>query len=241
MPDADLPVSHATQLVPYVRFLDRIGAPVERALEQAHLPGGLLSTPNCYVPTASLFGFIGQAARNEGVDDLGFRVAYAEGLGLLGPALAGKVWQSPTLFHALQTFCHFVNREASHFWTWIVEDDDEIRVCIHRTFKPGVFGYTQTEWLGVMGVVTIAQLFAGPRWQPSRISLGTGRPVPNCARETFEDTQFLTGQPDVYVAVPRSMVSLGRCQHGGDSRWIRPAHRRVHTQARSQKPISQAG
>ena len=222
MPNADLPVSHATQLVPYVRFLDRIGAPSERALEQVHLPGGLLSAPDCYVPTASLFGFVGRAARQEGIDDLGFRVAYAEGLGLLGPTLAGNVCRSPTLFHALQTFCHFVNQEASHFWSWIVEDKDEIQVHVHRTFEPGVFGYTQTEWLGVMGFVTVAQLFAGPRWQPSRISLGTGSPVPMSARETFGDTEFLTGQPDVYIAFPQSTVSLGRCQHGGDSRFDPP-------------------
>ena len=222
MPDADLPVSHATQLVPYVRFLDRIGAPVERALEQMHLPGGVLSTPDCYVPTASLFGFVGQAARKEGIDDLGFRVAYAEGLGLLGPSLAGKICRSPTLFHALQTFCHFVNQEASHFWMWIVEDDDEIRVHIHRTFEPGVLGYTQTEWLGVMGVVTVIQLFAGARWEPSRISLGTRSAVPNSARETFGDTQFLTRQTDIYIAFPRSMAGLGRCQHGGDSRFDPP-------------------
>jgi AraC-like DNA-binding protein len=222
MPDADLPVSHAMQLVPYVRFLDRVGAPIERALEQVHLPGGLLSAPDCYVPTASLFGFVGQAARKEGIDDLGFRVAYAEGLGLLGPTLAGKVCRSPTLFHALQTFCHFVNQEASHFWSWIVEDDDEIRVHIHRTFEPGVFGYTQTEWLGVTGLVTVAQLFAGPRWQPSRVSLGTESPVPRSARETFGDTQFLTRQPNVYIAFARSMVSLSRCQPGGDSRFDPP-------------------
>ncbi len=223
MPNTDLPVSHATHLVPYVRFLDRMGAPIERALEQMHLPGGLLSTPDCYVPTASLFGFVGQAAGKEGIDDLGFRVAYAEGLGLLGPALAEKICRSPTLFHALQTFCHFVNQEASQFWSWIVEDQDEVRVHIHRTFEPGVLGYTQTEWIGVMGVVTIVQLFAGPRWQPSRISLGTRSPVPNCARETFGDTQFLTRQSDVYIAFPRSMVSLGRCQHSGDSRLDSPS------------------
>jgi len=138
-----------------VRFLDRIGAPTECALEQMHLPGGLLATPDCYVPTASLFGFLGQAARKEGIDDLGFRVAYAEGL-------------------------------------------------------------------GVMGLVTVIQLFTGPRWQPSRISLGTRSPVPIGARETFGDTQFLTRQPDVYVAFPRSMVSLDRCQHRGDSRFDSP-------------------
>jgi AraC-like DNA-binding protein len=222
MPNADLPVSHATHLVPYVRFLDRIGAPVESALEQMHLPGGLLSTPNCYVPTASLFGFIGRAARKEGIGDLGFRVAYAEGLGLLGPTLAGKVRESPTLFHALQTFCHFANEQASQFWTWIVEDRDKMRVHIHRTFEPGVLGYTQTEWIGVMGVVTIVQLFAGPRWQPSRISLGTRSPVPECVRETLGDTQFLTRQPEVYIAFPRSTLSLRRCQHSGDSRFDPP-------------------
>jgi AraC-like DNA-binding protein len=205
-----------------VRFLDRIGAPTERALEQVHLPGGLLSTPDCYVPTTSLFGFVGQAARQEGIDDLGFRVAYAEGLGLLGPTLAGKVCRSPTLFHGLQTFCHFANQEASHFWSWIVEDEDEIRVHIHRTFEPEVLGYTQTEWLGVMGLVTVAQLFAGPRWHPSRISLGTGSPVPESAKETFGDTRFLTRQPGVYIAFPRSMVSLSRCQHARDSRFEPP-------------------
>jgi AraC-like DNA-binding protein len=222
MPNVDLPVSHATHLVPYVRFLDRIGAPVESALEQMHLPGGLLSTPNCYVPTASLFGFIGRAARKEGIGDLGFRVAYAEGLGLLGPTLAGKVRASPTLFHALQTFCHFANEQASQFWSWIVEDQDEMRVHIHRTFEPGVLGYTQTEWIGVMGVVTIVQLFAGPRWQPSRISLGTRSPVPECAMETFRGTQFLTRQSEVYIAFPRSTLSLRRSQQAGDSRFDPP-------------------
>jgi len=187
-----------------------------------HLPGGLLSTPNCYVPTASLFGFIGRAARKEGIGDLGFRVAYAEGLGLLGPTLAGKVRDSPTLFHALQTFCHFANEQASQFWSWIVEDQDEIRVHIHRTFEPGVLGYTQSEWIGVMGVVTIVQLFAGPRWQPGRISLGTRSPAPECVRETFGDTRFLTRQPEVYIAFPRSTLSLHRCQHSGDSRFDPP-------------------
>jgi AraC-like DNA-binding protein len=199
-----------------------MGAPIERALEQMHLPGGLLSTPHCYVPTASLFGFIGQAARKEGIDDLGFRVAYAEGLGLLGPTLAVKVCESATLLHALQTFCRLVNGQASQFWSWIVEDQDEVRVHIHRTFEPGVLGYTQSEWIGVMGVVTIVQLFGGPHWQPSRISLGTRSPVPERAREIFGGTRFLTGQPEVYIAFPRSTVSLSRRQQTGDSRFVAP-------------------
>jgi len=225
MPNADLPISHATHLVPYVRFLDRIGTPIETALEEMHLPAGLLHAPDCYVPTEWLFGFVGKLARKEGIEDLGFQVAYATGLGLMGPTLAAKVSDCPTLLPALQAFCRFVNKEASQFWTWIVEDEDEIRVYIHRTFEPGVLGYTQTEWIGVMGIVTIIQLFAGLRAQPSRISLGTRSPVPTSAKQIFGDTEFLTRQPSVYIAFPQSMLALPRRQHQGDPRFDRPSSR----------------
>jgi len=224
MPDADLPISHATHLVPYVQFLDRIGTPIESALEEMRLPAGILHTPNCYVPTESLFGFVGKFARKEGIDGLGFQVAYATGLGLMGPTLAAKVCDCPTLLHALQVFCRFVSKEASQFRAWIVEDEDEdeIRVYIHRTFQPGVLGYTQTEWIGVMAVVTTIQLFAGSRAEPSRISLGTRSPVPTCAKQIFGDTKFLTRQPNVYIAFPRSMLTLPRHQHQADPRFDLP-------------------
>jgi len=206
-----------------VRFLDRIGTPIESALEQMRLPAGLLHTPNCYVPTESLFGFVGKFARKEGIDDLGFQVAYATGLGLMGPTLAAKVCDCPTLLQALQVFCRFVNKEASQFWAWIVEDEDEIRVYIHRTFQPGVLGYTQTEWIGVMAVVAAIQFFAGPRAEPSRISLGTRSPIPDSAKEIFGDTEFLTRQPSVCIAFPRSMLALPRRHHVGDPRFDRPS------------------
>ena len=222
MPNADLPISHATHLVPYVQFLDRIGTPIESALEEMRLPAGILHTPNCYVPTESLFGFVGKFARKEGIDGLGFQVAYATGLGLMGPTLAAKVCDCPTLLHALQVFCRFVSKEASQFRAWIVEDEDEIRVYIHRTFQPGVLGYTQTEWIGVMAVVTTIQLFAGSRAEPSRISLGTRSPVPTCAKQIFGDTKFLTRQPNVYIAFPRSMLTLPRRQHQADPRFDLP-------------------
>ena len=223
MPNADLPISHATHLVPYVRFLDRIGTPIESALEQMRLPAGLLHAPNCYVPTESLFGFVGKFARKEGIDELGFQVAYATGFGLMGPTLAAKVCDCPTLLQALQVFCQFVNKEASQFRAWIVEDEDEIRVYIHRTFQPGVLGYTQTEWIGVMAVVTTIQLFAGSRAEPSRISLGTRSPVPSCAKQILGNTEFLTRQPSVYIAFPRSMLALPRHQHAGDPRFDPPS------------------
>jgi AraC-like DNA-binding protein len=205
-----------------VRFLDRIGTPIESELEQMRLPAGLLDAPNCYVPTESLFGFVGTMARKEGINALGFQVAHTTGLGLLGPTLAAKVCDCPTLLQALQVFCHMASKEASQFRAWIVEDADEVRVYIHRTFKPGVLGYTQTEWIGVMAVVTIIQFFAGSRVEPSRISLGTRSPVPTRAKEILGNTEFLTRQPNVYIAFPRSMLALPRRQRVGDPRFDPP-------------------
>jgi len=74
----------------------------------------------------------------------------------------------------------------------------------------------------VMAVVTTIQLFAGSRAEPSRISLGTRSPVPTCAKQIFGDTKFLTRQPNVYIAFPRSMLTLPRRQHQADPRFDLP-------------------
>lgn len=216
MVSSSLPISHATHLVPFARFLDRIGSPIEVGLEQMRLPGNLIAVPYCYVPTKSLFGFVGQMAKKEGIDDLGFRVCYEAGIELLGPSFAAQVSRSPTLLHAMEMFCRLVSQEASQFWSSHVEDQDEVRFYVHRTFKPGTLGYTQTEWIGVMAMVAVVGLFAGPSWAPDRISLGTRKPVPRIAAETLGDTRILTAQPDVYIAFPRSMLSLCRWQDVSD-------------------------
>lgn len=214
----ELPVSHATHLVPYVRFLDRIGSPVGCGLEQVRLPANLIAMPDCYVPTESLFGFVGHMADKEGIQDLGFRVAHDAGLRLLGPSLGAKVLRAPTLLLAIKTFCHFVGQEASNFSTSYVVGRGEVRVHVHRTFKPGTLGYTQTEWIGVVAIVSIVRLFAGPSWEPDRISLGTREHVPRIARQTFGHSRFLTAQPDVYIAFPSETLGLCKPQHAGEPR-----------------------
>ncbi len=130
-----------------------------------------------------------------------------------------------------------MNKEASQFWAGIVEEEDEVRVYIHRTFEPGVLGYTQTEWIGVMAVVTTLQVFAGSHAQPSRISLGTRSPVPTGVKEIFGETDFRTKQPSVYIAFPRSMLARSQRPHQGDSRFNCPVRSRTHTLGESPNPI----
>jgi AraC-like DNA-binding protein len=205
-----------------MRFLDEIGAPVERGIERAKLPGRVIDVPDCYVPTESLWAFIGGMARREGVDDLGLRVGHAGGLRLLGHGLTSELHRSETLLVGLERFSRVIHRESSEMKCWLVEDQDQVRFHLEKTFEPGVIGYRQTEWLGLTAMLTAIQVFAGARWQPSRIALRSKGPVAQLAHELFPDTELLTGQPDIYISFPRSTLSRGRAPYDGDSRFARP-------------------
>ena len=217
-----LPVSHTIHLVPFFRFLSDLGAPVEAGIEQAKLPARVMDVPDCYAPTESVWAFIGNMARQEGINDLGLRVAYLGGLRLLGHGLATEVDRAPTLLAGIRNFCRVIHRESSEMSCWLAEHQDEARFHLHKTFEPGVLGYRQTEWLGLTAMLTAIQVFAGPRWQPSRIALRSKGPVPRLAHELFPDTQFLVGQPDIYISFPRSTLSLRRARQNGDPRFERP-------------------
>ena len=217
-----LPLSHAIHLVPFMRFLDGIGASVERAIERAKLPSRVIETPDCYAPTESVWAFIGDMARRQDIGDLGLRVGYFGGLQLLGHGLTGEVDHAPTLLQGLQNFSRVIHRESSEMACWLVEDQDEVRFHLHKTFEPGVLGYRQTEWLGLIAMLTAIQVFAGPRWQPTRIAVRSKGPVPQLAHELFANTRFLTGQDEIYIAFPRSTLGRGRAPHNGDPRFERP-------------------
>lgn len=222
MEQARLPVSHTVHLVPFFRFLDDIGAPVDRGIEKAKLPARVMDVPDCYAPTESVWAFIGNMSRQQGIDDLGLRVGYFGGLQLLGHGLSTEVDEAPTLLAGIDNFCRVIHRESSEMACWLEEERDEVRFYLHKTFEPGVLGYRQTEWLGLTAMLTAIQVFAGPRWQPPRIAVRSKGPVPRLAHELFPDTQFLVGQPDIYISFPRSTLSLGRARHNGDPRFERP-------------------
>lgn len=217
-----LPVSHVIHLVPFARFLSELGAPVEHGLEKAKLPGHAIDIPDCYAPTESVWAFIGGMARQQGINDLGLRVGYYGGLRILGHGLTREVDRAPTLLRGLQNFSRVIHRESSEMRCWLEEEGDEVRFHLHKTFEPGILGYRQTEWLGLTAMLTAIQMFAGANWEPTRIAVRSKGPVPSLAQELFGDTQFLTGQQDIYIAFPRSTLSRGRVPHDVDPRFAQP-------------------
>ena len=222
MPEPRLPVSHAIHLVPFFRFLDELGAPVGHGVAQSKLPGRVVESPDCYAPTESVWAFIGKMARSQGIPDLGLRVGYEGGLKIMGEGLAGELERAGSLLQGLQNFSRVIHRESSEMACWLSEDGDEVRLYLRKTFEPGVLGYRQTEWLGLMAMLTAIQFFAGPNWQPMRISVRSKGPAPALASELFGNTELLAGQAEIYIAFPRAMLGLAHASHGTDPRFQRP-------------------
>ena len=222
MPDT-VALSRATTLIPFLRFLDELGAPVDRALVQEHLPLKLREKPGCYVATKLNWGFVGRMARQEDVDDLGLRVGHEAGVSLLGRSLYTRLDDSPTLAHALQTFCEHATRESSGMTCWVTANEAEVEVHLTKTFGPTTPGYRQTEWLGLIAMVTVLQLFLGQRWEPAAISLRSVGIVPTLAHELFPSTTFVTGQPHVFISFPREALGQRRNPTLGSPRLEPPA------------------
>jgi len=217
-----LPISHTIHLVPFFRFLEDVGAPVERGIGQARLPAHIIDVPDCYAPTESVWGFIGTMAQQQGIDDLGLRVAHGGGLRMLGCGLTGEIDQAETLLRGLERFCRVIHRESSEMRCWLITDEAEARFHLHKTFGPATLGYADTEWLGLMAMLTAIQVFTGPRWQPTRIAIRSKGPVPRLAEELFPDTEFSVGSREIYIAFPRLALSQGRAPDHGDPRFVRP-------------------
>jgi AraC-like DNA-binding protein len=73
-----------------------------------------------------------------------------------------------------------------------------------------------------MAMVAVVQLFMGPGWEPTSISLRSVGPAPNLAHKLFPNMTFVTGQPRVFISFPREALSQSRHPIGGSPRFEQP-------------------
>ncbi len=102
----------ASGLLPFVEFLENIGSPVNRLLEQHKLNRDLIFDPNAYFIEHQRWLFIEQAARLEGIKNLGGLASLncpVEDHGLITQIAI----QQPTLEESLQTFCSLIGKHQT--------------------------------------------------------------------------------------------------------------------------------
>jgi len=130
-----LPLFRATHLMPYLDLFNGIGVPVEHRMAKAGLPMCFMPGADHYLPINPTLAFLGNVARDEGIDDLAFRACQGISPGILGAGLWQAIRSAPSLKWALDTFFHRAHLEDSSVKWWIEPEAENVKLGT-RTASP---------------------------------------------------------------------------------------------------------
>lgn len=199
-----IPLVRASVLQMTASFLERIGAPVEELLEKVKLSPGALEQPELLVPFLAVVRFLEEAARAEGIEDLGLHLGTS-----LPPLPAGTfgrlMGQSRTLQEALETAYRFLRSFNSGAQAWLTRSADQVH--LHHRFLHG----SEHDWrqfaAGVlMQYLNLVRCVAGPGWRPTAIQLPM-RALPGCRHvPLLANTPITLGQPTMTITFSAELL-----------------------------------
>ena len=169
-----IPLVRAKYVYAYGAVLDRLGAPKRRLLEQVGLSERVLEDAEAIIPAHQAWGFIGLAAEQEGIDDLGL-VAGDMSIEHYG-AFSSRLLQVPNLNQALETFCQLALHEYSRADFYVSRSDAGTWFC-RGPIDGDVTEKKHVELLVLTMMIATVRLAAGPNWYPPLVLLQTRDPA----------------------------------------------------------------
>jgi AraC-like DNA-binding protein len=199
-------MSRVAQILPFIDFLEGIGAPVERGLEAHKLRPDLRERPYAVVGTAVAFGFAADMARQQGIEDFGWRVADPR-LTQMSPRLRKALYRSPTLLHALERMCEGVRGESSNVRFWLEDRGDDFYLYHKGSLRVGVPGLDEASEMRTAIIVMVIRLFTGSDWVLPECGLTMKGTIGPLVREALPDTRILSARGYGWIRLPRSILA----------------------------------
>lgn len=202
-----LPLHRVATVIPFIDYLHKQRAPVERELRRARLPVQAMDDPDCFIPSRNYWTFIANTARHKGMENLGFQVGMHIGANAVDPGLARRLARLPSLQQALERFCKIGSSEISRVDLWLTPASKGThRLRYQTSFGCDHPAHVQFEWYGLMAIIAAIRLFAGKHWQPDEIGLVSKRTPGKSIRGYFPNTQFFLGQADCFITLSNRML-----------------------------------
>ncbi|MDX2230356.1 MAG: AraC family transcriptional regulator ligand-binding domain-containing protein [Leptolyngbyaceae cyanobacterium bins.349] len=202
-----IPLIRTSSILPMLGFLERIGAPVERCLQEIGLPISTATDPETLIPIYSAFTFIEKMARREGIDHLGIVVSQQVEFRDMG-SLPMLVLQSLTLYEAIATISRLVTTTYnSGARVWLTQQQD-LAWLNHQFLNPAQVNNQQSQYFTCLTYLKLIQMVAGPAWQPAALHM-QAEPLPGLTdHPLFGTTQVRFNQPHNAIAFPKKLLSL---------------------------------
>lgn len=220
-----IPLIRVNTFSPFLTFLERLGSPVERWLEEVKLSSLALDDPESLLPRHLAFSFLQKAAQAEGIENLGLlvgRETLIAHLGNFGRLLLGSF----TLYDALtklQKYAHIYNSEEQY---WFEEGGSENSIgsavlpevinlhqadqayfFMRHTGDATVLSPYASQYVLIL-MLELVSMAADKEWRPSEIYLQT-RQIKNWSKsEFFAENKYQSGAGFNAVSFPRFFLSL---------------------------------
>ncbi len=159
-----IPLARSGAILPFVGFLDDIGAPGERLLENVGLSPVILARQDALFPLNQGLRFLDAAVRSEGIKDLGLivgRRTRITDLADLGQLLS----PSKTLGEAIALLVEAIRFFSS--WQRLSLRWRGEKACFSHCLAHSPHRHSDVFTLMLM--IDVVRLAAGPRWRPNAI------------------------------------------------------------------------
>ena len=210
-----IPVHRVALVLPFTQFLANVGAPVERSFRQACLPWQALQDADNYIPSHGYWKFLACSARAEGIPDLGFRVGEKFGAECADPHMTELLRKAPTLYQGLSKASERVNRTITHCKMGILQPPNCDYAYFYHSPSCGADNpaIEQIGWYGLMVLIAMVRVYAGPQWQPTEIGLMMDQMPNQYIREYFPRTRMRLSQPFSYITLENTIFTLPPLQN----------------------------
>jgi len=205
-----VPMIRANAIVPCVTFLENVGAPVDRLLEDVRLSYRLVSDPETLLPMHKALAFLEAAARAEGLDNLGLLLGLRAPFETLG-GFARVIRGVPTLQRALSRLIDAIVLHSSGDRLWLTLRGDRALLC--HTFALGDSpGRRHGEQFTLaMMIAAIRAVLGVAHWRPHGIRLPASQAGSQRAIEAMLQMPVTCAGTVTTMVFPAALLAAPAC------------------------------
>lgn len=194
-PPDPLALAHTSWLQPFVSYFDERGTDLQDHYSASKISPEVVRSGDGWITKKQLYRLLDRLARRENVPELGFTVGERldhTSMGVIGQ----EIDKSNTLGDALRTFCRLIPRHVEGNEAWVEPGENGQAWLLHSTSTD--IGSPIADHAGLMSLINIVRLAAGPEWYPAQLQLQTPatngyRRIPGLAGSVIEFDMEATG------------------------------------------------
>ncbi len=204
-----IPMARFSLITPIIRFLEKLGSPIEKVMSQVNIPVTAAEIPETQVPLMLLLQSIEQAADREGIQNLG--VAINDTASILDTGMfGGLISQSYSLYDALKCTCEISHLAMSQSGDkiWLIEEVDKVWFCQSFPLYQMNDSYINHSIFYSLALqLSLVRLALGDHWQPEELQLPTA-PCPEFeVAAQLWNIRTCYHKPFTAIPIPRQVLA----------------------------------